>query len=1044
MRRSKITLLHPLFFIVSLLFIFGLSSRTFAATYYIDATTGNDSNDGLSQSTPWKTVLKVNNSTFQPGDYILFKRGEIWREKLLVSSSGSSGSPITFGAYGSGNLPKITNTKIMNSSSPYGYDVYSEYINQNADFENWTSGIPTGWTHDVVGTSTVSQESTIVYHGNYSAKLSKNGSNKMVISKQPSYKAGMRYVVKFYARGLNGGEELGISARHFTGGAFYLSGEPNSDGFYNDWSGTSFIQTKKYTLTNDWQEYEFKIEQTPLRNDSQIRFEVNTTNGVIYLDYARAYASWTPHVSFPNTYGIHWLGMPSYSEILKNGNERLNMLSGGQEDILADKEFTEVSGGYIWYKDVSGNPQNTGTLLEIVNGDYTISSNGKNYLVFDNLEAYGGTWGSSQSVLAVVNSDNVTVKNCKLYFSRRYGLSAKNSTNVIFEQNEVFWGSQWGINASNNSSNVSIRNNIVHHISYNKQDDVDGHGIGVNNANNITIEGNDVYANGYAGGVADYMRSAIEIYNSSGSVIRKNKVHDNYRGGIGIGNGEGASISNNEVSYNLVYNNGLAQESGLSAIHTGIQIVSWAGVTSDIKIYNNVVYNNDLTAHTMVDPGGITLRCSVSCPDLKLKNNTVYSNNTKGHEFSLTGTGVANNFDRNNNIYYRAAGGNYIYWDNISQSPSSYFINNEINSTSTDPLFVSSSMPDFSPRFNSPTVDAGTIISGLITDYSGNPIYGTPDIGAYEYQPPFTIGSNAIDIAGNVRIYADGKFRNKITPSGTTANLTVTPYGGFGSGDYSQWMDLTVINWNKTTDYSKKWKESSDILGNDITSHTIGDLQPFKTYDIYYTKASSTKTKLITKQADNNGQITFDYDKGYSEVEFEIVETLTVSTSSQLSSMVVSGGGSANGAINPGISAPGSSSATTTATSADNFSGAATTTTSNNATSTSIAPNGQHSVLNIQFIKSLKFKSEGEEVKQLQQILNNLGFVIAKEGVGSKGNETNYFGSLTREAVKKFQCQHNIVCSGNEQTTGYGLLGLKTRAKLNELSATTPSTIDGV
>ena len=98
--------------------------------------------------------------------------------------------------------------------------------------------------------------------------------------------------------------------------------------------------------------------------------------------------------------------------------------------------------------------------------------------------------------------------------------------------------------------------------------------------------------------------------------------------------------------------------------------------------------------------------------------------------------------------------------------------------------------------------------------------------------------------------------------------------------------------------------------------------------------------------------------------------------------------------------------------------------------------------IKILFIKPLKFKSEGEEVKQLQQILNNLGFVIAKEGAGSKGNETNHFGSLTREAVKKFQCQHNIVCSGNEQTTGHGLLGPKTREKLNELSATTPSTSD--
>ena len=83
--------------------------------------------------------------------------------------------------------------------------------------------------------------------------------------------------------------------------------------------------------------------------------------------------------------------------------------------------------------------------------------------------------------------------------------------------------------------------------------------------------------------------------------------------------------------------------------------------------------------------------------------------------------------------------------------------------------------------------------------------------------------------------------------------------------------------------------------------------------------------------------------------------------------------------------------------------------------------------------KTLKSGQTNQEVKNLQIILNSLGFAIAKQGPGSSGNETNYFGALTREAVKKFQCKHNIICKGNENTTGYGALGPKTRAKLNEL-----------
>lgn len=61
------------------------------ATYYVDATNGDDLGMGISQSAPWKTISKVNNSRFQPGDFILFKRGETWREQLVVPYSGSRG-----------------------------------------------------------------------------------------------------------------------------------------------------------------------------------------------------------------------------------------------------------------------------------------------------------------------------------------------------------------------------------------------------------------------------------------------------------------------------------------------------------------------------------------------------------------------------------------------------------------------------------------------------------------------------------------------------------------------------------------------------------------------------------------------------------------------------------------------------------------------------------------------------------------------------------------------------------------------------------------
>ncbi len=94
--------------------MFCFSKISQAATYYV-STAGFDTNSGT-QAAPWKTIAKVNSSTFQPGDFILFKRGEMWREQLVPPSSGSPGNPITFGAYGSGNSPILSGAVIPQAS----------------------------------------------------------------------------------------------------------------------------------------------------------------------------------------------------------------------------------------------------------------------------------------------------------------------------------------------------------------------------------------------------------------------------------------------------------------------------------------------------------------------------------------------------------------------------------------------------------------------------------------------------------------------------------------------------------------------------------------------------------------------------------------------------------------------------------------------------------------------------------------------------------------------------------------------------------------
>jgi len=89
------------------IFIFLLPFMAGATNYYID-NSGSDSYAGTSPGAAWQTLSKVNSSTFLAGDSILFNRNGTWYGILRPNSSGSSGTPIVYGAYGTGNDPIIT------------------------------------------------------------------------------------------------------------------------------------------------------------------------------------------------------------------------------------------------------------------------------------------------------------------------------------------------------------------------------------------------------------------------------------------------------------------------------------------------------------------------------------------------------------------------------------------------------------------------------------------------------------------------------------------------------------------------------------------------------------------------------------------------------------------------------------------------------------------------------------------------------------------------------------------------------------------------
>ncbi len=79
--------------------------RLLSGTTYYVSTAGTDAAPGTSPAQPF-TLATADAMTFQPGDTVLFQRGDQFRGSLAATSDGTAGNPITYGAYGDATLPK--------------------------------------------------------------------------------------------------------------------------------------------------------------------------------------------------------------------------------------------------------------------------------------------------------------------------------------------------------------------------------------------------------------------------------------------------------------------------------------------------------------------------------------------------------------------------------------------------------------------------------------------------------------------------------------------------------------------------------------------------------------------------------------------------------------------------------------------------------------------------------------------------------------------------------------------------------------------------
>ncbi len=529
---------------------------------------------------------------------------------------------------------------------------------------------------------------------------------------------------------------------------------------------------------------------------------------------------------------------------------------------------------------------------------------------------------------------------------------------------------------------------------------------------------------------------------SNGMVISNVTVGDNGRDGISFGDG----VTNGTVKYSEIYGSGqtdttsngdgITSHTGSTGFtfhnnliwgnrNSGFALVSNSGA----DIYNNTVYfNGDSTSVNMGVRGGFYNSGTGGVFDVK--NNIFFGNYPYEIQVENNSVYLASTFDYNQ--YYHVGNntveGNFSDIDAGAISWATYSASNESNSNYGDPKFTNATS-DFSLLFSSPAINSGVDV-GLTDDYEENPLVGVPDIGAYEYQgiPDLTapvissISSGTPDTSGATITWTTDEAATSQVEYGLT-----TSYGTLTTLDSSLVTShsVSVSGLSSNTLYHFR-VASADTNGN-LASSTDQTL----TTDSSGGGGSSRRrenqddTSTATTTTSNASATPYVFIRDLTlESRGEDVRALQLFLIAQEYLANDSATGYFGSLTQAALAAYQASKGIQPAV---GYFGSLTR--ASLAQTSSTAPETSTAVSGGAFVRNLTLGSEGEDVRVLQKFLNSRGFTISTTGAGSSGNESTYFGDLTREALARFQLQQGI-------EPAVGFFGTITQALVNKLLGT--------
>lgn len=483
------------------------------------------------------------------------------------------------------------------------------------------------------------------------------------------------------------------------------------------------------------------------------------------------------------------LGTLSIRNVSENGVPLIAMkaaaTSGNITDITASGQWVQnksVDSVYVRTNN-DANPQNLnielGTLYAAFGSNET--SDARDYIYVEDLSFQGGYYAVE------IQGNHIVINNCIISNCYGDGIKVMGGHPSDADNPEGTYDFVY--------SDVLLTNNKIFYFGES--------GIDNTGAHDVTISYNDIFSGtANRGNLTDscYNNGILFKNNTINAVVFGNEIHDMTVafGAISIGGSSYGGVNDESVNsltaYNLIYN--ISTITNISKT-TPNYIIAFTAA-KNAKFYNNTIANCTVTRCS-------NIRCLIMSDRSKsteptyysdtvyIKNNIIYNNTVyENYLYSESAVGDVDSLICSNNII--EADYNFKYNGTAYTSIGDWqAIGMDVNTMTTDPNFYD----DYTLISGSPAINTGINVF-INIDKKGDPVFGLPDMGCYEYNTYKLTGiaSDPIYMSEKDTIIFRTEFDVLDNGAVKLADSTGTDPGSYVTGsDFATYVADTISLW---------------------------------------------------------------------------------------------------------------------------------------------------------------------------------------------------------------------------------------------------------